>query len=196
MASRQNIQRFGLLSLLLIMVISVIPGCPDPKRWLEFWNGSKWEHEAKFHLYDDSISVVLDGSSWYGYANYTAYDIAFHGTIRCNIGVDKIEIFLDSIEVWYDTLAFQSPRVVLDSVHRKDSRRTHTWEITAQCEPYNIFEAAIRQGKLDDLRLKFYLGRAVRYRGKPLIIDTVYARDPKTDYFGHSWRSNHPSIDK
>jgi hypothetical protein len=180
----------------MIALICVIPGCIDPKTWLEFWNGSKWCQEAKFHIRGDSINVTVRGVSFFDQLTFKEYRLGFDGTMVCDSNMDQVEVFPDSIEVWLDTISLQIHKINRNTAYQKGSRRIHIWDVSIKCDPSEVLETAREQGRLDELRFKLYFGHAFRYEGKPVIDDTIVARDLKADYYSRFWQDRHPAIHK
>jgi len=152
---------------------------------IEFQRGTKRTNYLTEKIVHGEIELHLDGIGYF--SDIDDYDLTVSIKVNANSPDTKDDLVIcpDSAIAWFtDTEMTLIRKSCTTLTEKKDVKKIiYLCEYDWHCNPKQDLIALYQEDKLESNFLKFYFGYMVRYKGRKVPLDTLYATDPKAKGF-------------
>jgi hypothetical protein len=180
MGSKLHIQTVNKAQvLILLLILAVISGCPDPNMHIWFESNGKLSKELQLKLLDDKISVKLGSASSLG-SEDTEYYLQLVAEVRFPAGLrEQLEFNPESVSVFVgkhwmkpdSSRFFGFEDIMTTTKYATGMRFAYDMKIDS-----SIVGSVYRR---EGIPLKIIMDGFIKYEGAELTIDTIYAVEKK-----------------
>ncbi len=169
---------------LVVGIILLLTGCPDPNREIEFQKGSKRVEKLEIPLVKDSLKLVLQGTGGCRYGS-NDFVLNYYIELYCHEECDDIIYYPDSLELFLCNKRIAIRHLEQYKTNFKKHWVVKRYGIDVRLNARECLLELDRNDAFDTNFLKLYFGNMVYFRREKIGIDTIYAYDPKAKSAQH-----------